>query len=208
MSRKFLLFPCLLAMVLVAACSRKTQTAVVNLRCEFLHEPLGIDITRPRLSWEITAPGRGVMQTAYQVLVASSPEKLKKNEADLWNSGRISSDSSVNVRYAGAPLRSRADCYWKVKVWLSNKDSALSSAAHWSMGLLDSTDWSAKWTGLDTSFAWESPMAMRTRLSARYFRKDFNVPKKVKKAVVYISGLGIYQLYIDGRKIGNEELSP
>lgn len=210
MVKKMLFICCLLLATIFTACVRKTpELAVQNLRCEFLSNPQGIDIAAPRLSWEITAPGRGVMQTAYEILVASSAEKLKNNDGDLWNSGKISSDSTIDVQYRGTPLQSRSDCYWKVRVWLNNKkDSVWSEPAHWSVGLLHPADWSAKWTGLDTFFVNDSPHAVHTRLSARYFRKNFSADKKIKKAMVYVSGLGIYQLYIDGKKIGDEELSP
>ncbi len=211
MYKKTSLFAGLISlMALFTSCVHNgPEFSVTRLRCEFLQDPLGIDITQPRLSWEITAPGRGVMQTAYQVMVASSKENLEKGDYDLWNSGKIISDSSVNVKYAGSPLTSRMRCYWKVNVWLNDrKDSLVSEKAHWSMGLLNVSDWSAKWTGLDSAFSWEDPHAVHTRLSARYFRKDFSAEKKIKKAVVYISGLGIYQLYLDGEKIGKEELSP
>jgi alpha-L-rhamnosidase len=210
MTKKTFLFFSLILGICVAGCHKNEPAfSATNLRCEFLSNPLGIDITTPRLSWEITVPGRGVMQTAYQIMVASSPENLKKGNYDLWNSGKIMSDSTVDVKYAGDSLHSGTDCYWKVNVWLNDrKDSLVSDIAHWSMGLLHSADWSAEWTGLDSSFAWEDPHAVHTRLSARYFRKGFHVDKKIKKAVVYISGLGIYQLYIDGQKIGKEELSP
>ena len=205
------LFFCVTAwsLVVLASCSKQgATTRLTRLRCEYLTEPLGIDVTHPRLSWEIEAPGRGVMQTAYQVLVASTPQKLTQGEADLWNSGRMSSDSSVGIRYEGQPLASRTDCYWEVKVWLNNHDSIVSEPQHWSMGLLKPADWDARWVGLDTFMTTDSPYAAHTRLSARYLRKDFKVAKQVAKARLYISGLGIYQLYIDGKKIGREELSP
>lgn len=210
MISKILLYICLLFVVDPSICHSQSAgfATVDNLRCEFLHNPLGIDVAVPHLSWEVNVPGRGVMQNAYQIIVSSSPDLLKKDSGDLWNSGKISSDQSVAVKYAGLPLQSRTDCYWKVKVW-TNKGKELESApAHWSMGLLDAHDWNAKWTGLDSAFSWESPHAPHTRLSARYFRKEFDVANKIKKAVIYISGLGIYQLFINGQKIGRAELSP
>ncbi len=188
--------------------SKNAKLHVENLRCEYLSNPEGIDVIHPRLSWEIQSKERGVMQTAYQVLVASSEDLLKKDSADLWNSGKISSASSINIKYAGKPLQSRTDCYWKVEIWTNKGKKTISDIAHWSVGLLKPTDWSARWIGLDSSFAWESPDATHTRLSARYFRKEFNTDKQVKKAKVFISGLGIYQLFINGEKIGKAELSP
>lgn len=207
--KKYLIFFCFLYSINFAACNpRIDEKAVTNLRCEFLSDPLGIDVPAPLLSWEIVAKGRGVVQTSYRILVASSPDLLKKDSGDLWNSGKISSDLSVSVKYNGVPLKSRTDCYWKVKVWTNKGEEMESAPAHWSMGLLDPHDWSAEWTGLDSAFAWEAPHAPHTRLSARYFRKEFITEKKVKKAVVYICGLGTYQLFINGDKIGDAELSP
>ena len=205
------IFPALglLSLALLASCGKPNAgSQVINLRCEYLHDPLGIDVTHPRLSWEIEAPGRGVLQTAYQILVASTPENLKEDKGDLWNSGKISSDATVGLSYAGKVLASQADCYWKVKVWLNNHDSLTSKSAHWSVGLLKPADWDAKWVGLDTFLVSDSPHAVHTRLSARYFRKQFHSDKQIKEARLYISGLGIYQLFIDGKKIGHEELSP
>lgn len=185
------------------------KITAVNLRCEYMDNPLGINATTPRLSWEISGEGRDIVQTAYRVLVASSREKLDREEGDLWDSKKINSDGTLNIIYRGKRLDSRTDCYWKVMVWSNNnRQGAWSRPANWSEGLLHPADWSARWIGLDTSFAGDEPHAEHTRLSARYFRKSFEADKKVKKAVVYISGLGIYQLYINGEKIGAEELSP
>lgn len=177
-----------------------------NLRCEMLTDPRGIDVKNPRLSWEITGDERGIEQTAYQVLVASSPEKLNANQGDIWNSGRVSSDKSIHVIYAGSPLKSRTECFWKVKVWTNKGESSWSKPAYWSMGLLNKTDWKAKWTGLDKFFPWDSVTKM-ARLSARYFRRNFQA-KHLKRATVYISGLGLYELYINGQKIGDQVLAP
>src|SRR5690625_151432 len=182
--------------------------SLLNLLCEYLQDPEGIDVPHPRLSWEIQSKERGVMQTAYQILVASSERLLKKDSADLWNSGKVSSDSSVGIRYAGMPLESGSDYYWKVKIWNNKGAETESEPAHWSTGLLTPQAWSAKWTGLDSSFAWEDPHANHTRLSARYFRREFQIDKKIKTAKIYISGLGIYQLFINGEKAGDAELSP
>jgi alpha-L-rhamnosidase len=201
-----LLFP----VVLVYSCKQAGKDlTLAHLRCEFRENPLGIDVTAPRLSWEIESSARGVEQAAYQVMVASSEAALNNDEADLWNSGKVSSGGSINVAYAGKPLASGAQCYWKVKVWTTDgKESGWSRSAGWSMGLLQPGDWKAKWIGMDSAFAWEKPEDTFTRLSARYLRKEFNVEKKVKSATAYISGLGLYELYINGKKIGDQVLAP
>lgn len=181
----------------------------VALRCEYLDNPLAVNTTHPRLSWEIQATGRNVKQTSYQILVASSLEKLNRNEGDLWDSKKVMSDQSVAIPYEGVPLQSRITCYWKVKVWTGDgRESAWSEPAHWSEGLLHQADWYAQWIGLDTFFSWDRPHDMHTRLSARYLRKEFTIDKPLQSAKIYISGLGIYQLFINGKKVGREELSP
>ena len=91
-----------------------------NLRCEYLVNPLGIDVSMPRLSWQLYSERRGQKQTGYQILVASSREKLDEDEGDLWDSGRISSDQSTNVEYNGKELKSGQRCWWRVRIWDSD----------------------------------------------------------------------------------------
>ena len=139
---------------------------VTNLRCEYLENPLGIDVLNPRLSWEsgireqgagvppspsgLRRAGRGQRQTAYQVLVASSEALLQRDEGDLWDSGKVESSQSTHVEYAGKPLTSRMQCYWKVRVYGEDGDEDWSSPAMWSMGLLEPEAWEgAEWIGWD-----------------------------------------------------------
>lgn len=180
---------------------------VSNLQCEMLTNPVGIDVVKPRFSWQINTNERGVKQIAYQILVASSPEKLSNNEGDVWNSGKMNSDQSILVEYAGKPLTSREECFWKIKVWTNKGEEDWTLPASFTTGLLQSSDWKAKWIGLDKAFPWDS-VSKFSRLSARYFRKEITASKKIKKATVYISGLGLYELYINGQKIGDQVLSP
>ena len=122
-----------------------------NLRCEYLVNPAGIDVRGPHLFWEIQDTRRGVRQSAYHILVASSAEMLSHDRGDLWDSGRVESDETIHVAYQGSPLKSRQRCYWKVQVRLSAADGKPEEAtpwsrpAVWSMGLLDPSDWQAKW---------------------------------------------------------------
>ena len=183
------------------------QTKVLSLKCELLKDPAGIDILQPRLSWQITSSERDVQQTGYQVIVASSKEKLAKSEGDLWNSGRVNSSQSVHVIYNGKKLVSRQDCYWKVKIFTNKTEATSSEIASWSMGFLTPGDWKAKWIGLDKAFPWDS-VTQFSRLSARYFRKEFNSASQIKKATVYIAGPGLYELYLNGKKIGDQVLAP
>lgn len=183
------------------------QVSLQNLKCEMLVNPLGIDVTQPRLSWEIISSKRNVTQKAYQVLVASTAEKLEQNDIDLWNSGKIDKDESIHVKYNGQALTSRMRCYWKVKTWTTAGESEWSATNSWTMGLLNYKDWPKGWIGFDRAFPWDNTKT-DSRLSARYFRKEFQSTKKVKYATASIIGLGLYQLYLNGKKVGEEVLTP
>jgi alpha-L-rhamnosidase len=185
----------------------EAQVQLKNLRCEMRKNPEGIDARTPRLSWELEGNQRGLVQQAFQVLVASSEEKLKANQGDIWNSDKIVSAQSIQNTYQGEALKSRTRCFWKVKVWTNQGESEWSDPARWTMGLLDSTDWSAKWIGLDNAMPWDS-VTKFSRLSARYLRKEFSANKEIKRATAYIVGLGLYEMYINGKRIGDQVLAP
>ena len=123
---------------------------VEGLRCEGRENPEGIDVPTPRLSWRLVSDRRGVEQNAYQVLVASSPDLLNEEKADLWDSGKITSDQSVNITYGGKALVSGQRYFWSVRTWDEDENvSDWSKPATWLMGLLQPSDWSAGWIGLD-----------------------------------------------------------
>lgn len=187
---------------------KKSKGELSHLKVEYKEDPVGVDEQSPRLSWELSSNERGVAQTDYQILVASSKEKLKENDGDVWGSGKVSSDQTINVEYGGEDLESGEDYYWKVKVWTNKEEEVESDISRWDTGLLSSDDWEAEWTGLDSTFTWEDPDAKKTRLSARYFRKEFNADKDIKRATIHISGLGLYKLFINGQRIGDAELAP
>lgn len=179
---------------------------VFDLRCELLTEPLGIDVPQPRLGWKIKAEERGVLQTAYHILVASSPEKLAQDIGDLWDSGKTESHNSIAVYYDGKALKSDTKVFWKVKVYTNVGESAWSAPASWRVGLLYYKDWNRRWIGFDGYFNSDDKEA--GYLSARYFRKEISMTKEVKEATAYIMGLGLYELYIDGNKVGDQVLAP
>ncbi len=197
----------LFLLALAAACTsqkRISPTKVTTLRCEYLPNPVGMDVVNPRLSWQMKKDLPGASQTAYRILVATSAEELSKNSGDLWDTGKIESDQSAQVIYAGKPLTSGMKVFWKVQIWDEAKSESLwSTVSEWEMGLLSATDWQARWIG--------APASLTTgdlKHAAPLFRKELNLLKKVKKASVYISGLGYYELYINGTKIGDHVLSP
>ncbi|MEH6306881.1 glycoside hydrolase family 78 protein [Olivibacter sp. CPCC 100613] len=191
----------------VSAMAKVTDVQLSGLRCESLVNPLGIDQRVPRLSWQLKGGKRGLMQRAYQIQVASSLDLLKQGYADRWDSGKISSDSSIQVAYKGKNLHSGDACYWRVKIWTNDGQTIWSEPAYWTIGLLKYTDWKGRWIGLDRSFDWDQEDQF-SRLSARYFRKEFQSKKKVKRAIAYIMGLGLYELYINGEKVGKQVLAP
>lgn len=186
----------------------QTAISVNNLTCEDLKNPLGIDVKYPRLSWMISSEKEQVVQEAYQIIVSSSKEKLENGDADLWDSGKVVSDSSYHVQYKGKELKDKDNAFWKVKIWTNHGESGWSEPAYWSMGIMDYVGWkSTRWIGLDKAMPWDS-VSKFSRLSARYLRKNFAVKQKIKDAKIYIMGLGLYELSLNGNKIGNQQLAP
>lgn len=180
----------------------RNDMRVTDLRCEYLSDPLGIDVTEPRLSWKLSSQWRGQKQTAYQILVATDKDLLRAGRADFWNTGKVLSDQSIHIPYAGRPLSSRGRCYWKVRVWdKDNKPSPFSEVAMWEMGLLEAKDWQARWITAPVDDETEAPPAPQ-------FRKTFVLSKPVSRARVYVCGLGYYELRVNGRKVGDHVLDP
>lgn len=182
---------------------------VRQLRCEYLENPAGIDTVTPRLSWKVLGAARGQRQTAYQVMVASDPAKLAQGEGDLWNSGKVVSDATLHIEYAGKPLRSGQRCFWKVQVWdRSDQPSNWSEPSHWSLGLLKAEDWQARWI----SFRDTSPLHKdRNQLflpSATHFRKGFHLDKPVQRATLYGSALGLSDWHLNGRRVSDAYFEP
>ncbi len=173
-----------------------------DLTCEYFTNPMGIGISTPRLSWILTSGVQDQVQTAYQVLVASSPELLNEKKADRWNSGKVESDQSILVEYAGDVLKSREICWWKVRVWdKDGKASAWSEPASFELGLLSADDWKPDWI---KSSIWFSEVYHPSPM----FRKEFNLDKQVSSARLYITSLGLYEAEINGEKVGDQVLTP
>lgn len=180
-----------------------------DLRCEWLTNPQGIDVEHPALSWISTSEQRAQVQTAYQIIVSTSMNNLTKDIGDLWDSGKVLSDSSNQIVYAGAPLKSNMQCFWKVKVWdRDDRESAWSEPAGWTMGLLSQSDWKAQWVGLDKASLRDDIRGPHRRLSARYLRKTFAPARQVSRAMAYVCGLGLFEFYVNGQKIGDQVLAP
>lgn len=183
---------------------------VLSLHCENQINPSGLDISNPRLGWilKINFNERGQYQTAYRIQVASTKANLDSGKPDLWDSGIIDSSLSNNVKYNGKALASNTRCYWRLKVWdKHHKPSKWSKTEFWEMGLLNDSDWKGNWIEDVNSFSTDENNLYKDN-PAPHFRKEFKVRKKIKKAIMYVSGLGYYEAYLNGKKIGNKLLDP
>src|SRR5271170_7115839 len=195
-------------LLMVAAHAKVPEVVPLDLRCEYLVNPVGIDVCEPRLSWKlmVTLPDvRNVRQSAYQILVASSPEVLARDQGDVWDSGQVSTDDSVNIPFAGKQLASREQLYWKVRAWYGGrKPSAWSKPSDWEMGFLRNEDWSAKW--IEAS----PPAELKGEYSpVPILRKEFLLSGKVvAKARLYVTALGLYEMHLNGQRIGDHIFAP
>ncbi len=194
-----------------------------QLKCEYLENPEVVDVLTPRLSWvNIADEGeRGQMQSAWEIRVAGSKEKLQNGEIDLWESGKVSTSKSINIHYEGKALTSRQNCWWQVRTWDKNGEvSDWSTPAFWNMGLLNPKDWVAKWIG--APWQGEEPMPKPifqrpgtnteqitpTPPPAPLLRKSFKINKEITSARAYVTGLGFFELYVNGEKVGDDVLVP
>jgi alpha-L-rhamnosidase len=200
--------------VLVVGCASPRASSIQvprgprHLRCEYLLDPAGIDETAPRLSWELDDPRRGACQGAYQILVASSLGTLERDDGDLWDTGKVASDESVQIAYAGRPLRSGIQVYWKVRAWdAEGTASRWSEPATWSMGLLNPPDWDASWIG-DSQAPPSDPAAVVPPPRLRRELALFDGEVGVRRAVAYVSALGLYELRLNGQRVGDHLLAP
>jgi alpha-L-rhamnosidase len=182
--------------------------SVSNLRCEYRIDPVGLDVIQPRLSWILHSQERGQKQSAYQILVASSPGGLERRNADLWDSGKVTSDENSHVPYKGKPLTSHSRAWWQVRVWDKNGFSTgWSVPARWEMGLVKSSDWQALWIADPFSMT-NSGSGASGALPATALRKEFNVSKPIRRAVAYATALGLYELRLNGQRVGEQLLAP
>jgi alpha-L-rhamnosidase len=175
--------------------------AQTNLTCEHLTNPIGIDVRQPRLSWKLAGTERNTRQSAYEIRVATTPGFAEKTM--VWNSGKVTSDESVLQTYKGKSPESGKRYYWQVRIWDGNgKESPWSEAAFWEMGLLSSTDWKARWIEpektVDTAKA--NPVSV--------VRKEFSLKKQVASARVYVTAHGLYELFLNGQRVSQDQLTP
>jgi alpha-L-rhamnosidase len=208
-----------LLLIVISSCKEKPSSPLEpkELTCEYLSNPSVVDAKEPRLSWIAIDPLHTTdqKQLAYQIRVATSKENIV--EADLWDSGKVISDKVTGIPYGGKKLTSRQECWWQVRIWDKNNiASEWSDISFWRMGLLNRNDWKAKWIGAP----WQSEQALPKPQGgpnarpeefgppAPYLRKSFLIKKQVSKAIAYVTGLGYFEFYANGKKIGNDVLVP
>lgn len=183
--------------------SAAPSLTVHHLRTEHLENPLGLAERRPRLSWKISAPGRNVRQAAYQVQVAPSTAQLESGANLLWDSGKVASDRSLSILYAGPPGQSGQRYHWRVRVWdQADRPSPWSTPAWWELGLLAESEWTAAWieAGWD-----EDPHAFNP---CPFFRRTFTLDGPLLSARLYITAHGLYEAWLNGRRVGDQLFTP
>ena len=177
------------------------QVKVQNLLTENQSNPIGLDIVNPRFSWQLTSEKRNVMQSAYEIRVGKDISVTKGQEL-LWSTGKINSDVSIHIPYAGGNLESGKRYFWQVRVWDNlGKPSAWSSPAFWQTAFFKTSDWKAQW--IQPGFAEDTVMR-----KSPMFRKQFNAAKKIQSATAYITAHGIYEAHINGQRVGDAYLTP
>ena len=202
-----------------AAIAARAGICPIEPRCEYAVDPIGVGPEAPRFSWLPEALRRDQKQTAYQILVATSEEQLAQDIGDMWDSGRVDSDRNVNVTYQGKPLVADTTYFWKARCWSragvpcyteteefydqevleilrGESESPYTTAAAFSTGLFDRADWQGEWLAADKA------------ISSPLLRKEFNLDTQVRRATVYVSGLGYYELYVNGDKVGDHVRDP
>ncbi|MCD6286920.1 MAG: glycoside hydrolase family 78 protein [Anaerolineae bacterium] len=185
----------------------KTMTtpriSVKNLRTEYLENPLGIDVPRPRLSWQDAGEGRNIMQEAYQVQVAQDAAQLGSGRDLLWDSGKVTSDNSTYIQYGGRAGQSGQRCFWHVRVWdQDDQPSNWSEPAWWEMGLLEEKEWRADWIEVDWE---EDPKAFKP---CPFFRRSFALDQPVQSARLYVTSHGLYEAWLNGKRVGDQVFTP
>lgn len=178
------------------------------LRCEYLENPLGMDVRRPLLGWQLASPGRGVLQSAYEIRVAADAGDLAEGRKLLWNSGRVESDEQVGVLYAGKPLKPFTRYWWQVRVWDQRGSvSPWSEPAWWETSMMAPADWQGTWIGDGTPVP-ATEEAFYEDEPAPLLRKAFRTEAPVRCARLYIAGLGYYEASLNGRRVGDRVLDP
>lgn len=196
-----------------------SQLSVTHLQIENRTNPLGVDNRKPVLSWQLQSNQKNVLQTAFHILVSDDETLLQKNIGNIWDSKKVLASTSIQVEYKGKQLSPTKKYFWKVKVWDNKGNVAESAIAYWQMGLLQKDDWTkAKWIGYDEPVdslrifphvhqSGKKSWGVRRNVLP-LIRKEFEVKKTIKSATAYICGLGHFEMYLNGNKIGDHFLDP
>ncbi|NQU52309.1 MAG: family 78 glycoside hydrolase catalytic domain [Bacteroidetes bacterium] len=186
--------------ILFSACTQESHITPAELLCEAKTNPSGIATTLPKFRWKNIATENKSGQSAYQILVASSPAQLQKGNADLWDSGKILSSNSVWIPYEGTPLQSRSVTYWKIKVWdKNNAPSKWSEIQNFSVGLLNSNDWKGEYIGMDS---------LEAEFNSPFLRKTFVLNDKYDELFLHVNSLGYHEVYVNNQRVGDAVLAP
>ena len=188
--------------------AQQSPLQIDKLRCEYLENPLGIDAKRPKFSWTFISAERNQFQSAYEIIVSDNKNRIEKQEGDLWTTGKIISGEHLHIPYGGKLLAPFTRYFWRVRVYNhEGKPSGWSKSGWFETAMLDSNDWKANWIddgsvqpGRDEDYYKDDPMPL--------FRKEFTAQKKMVSARLYISGLGYYEAYLNGKKVGDQVLDP
>lgn len=192
----FIIAFCLLTM----SCNSTSSLKIKDLRCEHLTNPLAIDNTTPCLSWKLCSDQRGTTQIAYQILVATTPQKLTEENADIWNSKKVNSFQSYNINYKGKTLKSKSFVYWKVRVWdQMGRCSAWSKVASFGIGLLHPADWKAEYIRM------EQPEG---KSLSPLFHKEWELDDVGERVMFHVNSLGYHEAYINGEPVTDAVLNP
>jgi hypothetical protein len=218
------IFVIILSLFSAGFINAQNSLSVFNMSCENEENPIGLETANPRFSWQINASQRNVSQSAWQIIVSGSEDNIKNLNGDIWDSGKRNTSTSVLIPFEGKKLETNKTYYWRVKIWdNSGNASAWSLPAGFQMGLLNEKDWNkAKWIALEEDKKDEiittgihEPLIKKSLGDKKIgmyklpeFRKEFNVNKEIKNATAYISGLGHFDLFLNGKKAGNHFLDP
>ena len=185
-----------IALLLISCAGEKVK--LTGLTCEYLSAPLGVDVDQPRFSWKIQSHERGVRQQAFRIIVSETPSGARRETGDCWDSGKIAADQTVNVAYEGIPLKSNRKYHWRVCIWTDSKDPFWSDTEVFHTGLLNPSDWLARWVTTPEEIVHESPV----------FRKEVTVEKKIRQAYAFVTACGFCEVYLNGGKVGDHVLDP
>ncbi len=200
---KYLKVLSLILMMSAISVFTMAKNQVVKLVCEYHENPIGIDVQKPRFSWQLVSDQQNVLQTAYEIRVFESTSDNTRKGRQIWTSGKVIGDKSVNIEYGGPALKSMQRAYWQVRIWdNNNKATGWSDLAYWEMGILDPDAWSASWITMNNEVKKDGS------LPAHYYRNEFTTSKKIATARAYVTSLGIYEMYINGRKVGDQLFTP